>query len=66
MKTNQLNQVITEAEGIVIKGKSQKQETSQIVTSLTTHFNENGVKVTAAQSENFVNEYLEKRKLGEK
>lgn len=64
MKTNQLNEVITAAEGIVIKGKSQKQETTQIAATLTTHFNENGVKMTEAQSENFANEYLAQRKLG--
>lgn len=64
MKTNQLNQIITAAEGIVIKGKSQKQEKTQIAATLTTYFNENGVKMTGEQSEDFANEYLAQRQLG--
>lgn len=64
MKTNQLKEVINGAEGIVIKGKSQKQEVLEIAATVNEYLNENGVNVTEVQSEIFVNEYLEKRKLG--
>lgn len=66
MKTNQFNQVIEAAEGVLLTGKVNKQDTTETNAKVKQLFVDEGVNVTEKQVENFANEYFAKRKTGEK
>lgn len=66
MKTNQFNQVIEAAEAKLIIVKAKKEEKSEVAKEIKSFFREAGIEVTEAQVEQFITEYFQKRKTGEK